>query len=445
MALIGFKLKISAFALPMIGAGMVLRIVNKSGRLSHVGTAVAGFGLFFIGLDFLRASFDGLSSQVPLDSFGNGPLALSLFVVAGIVMTFLMQASAAVMAIALSLVHSGSITLSAAAALVIGANVGTTTTALLAAIGATPSAKRISAAHVLFNLLTGAVGLLFLVLLSGWLDRIDPTRFDLVTLLALYHTLFNLAGVAMIWPLTDRMEAFLLRRFTSLEENESRPRYLDDNVLTTPSLAIEALHHELARVSRHCARMAREAISAESADQARLDAQAQGIYQLVGRISDFNQELARQNLNLEISETLPISLRVARYYNEIARLSARLPEYYPLFEHITDEGLHHQLFEFQQTVIELIDQTEISENANTQGYASHQVMHRVQNLYQALKAQLLEQTVNGRLNTEESMQLLDAVSQLRRIAEQAEQASSHWSSTLPIVHRSPLAEEPVHG
>lgn len=72
-------------------------------------------------------------------------------------------------------------------------------------------------------------------------------------------------------------------------------------------------------------------------------------------------------------------------------------------------------------------------------------MHRVQNLYQALKAQLLEQTVNGRLNTEESMQLLDAVSQLRRIAEQAEQASSHWSSTLPIVHRSPLAEEPVHG
>lgn len=441
VALIGFKIKISAFALPMIGAGMVLRIVNKNGRLSHVGTAVAGFGLFFIGLDFLRASFDGLSSQVPLDSLGNGPLALTLFVVAGILMTFLMQASAAVMAIALSLVHTGSITLSAAAALVIGANVGTTTTALLAAIGATPSAKRISAAHVLFNLLTGAVGLIFLILLRGWLDRIDPDRFDLVTLLALYHTLFNLAGVAMIWPLTNRMEAFLLRRFTSLEENEARPRYLDNNVLATPSLAVEAMNHELARVSRHCADMAREAVSAEAADRTRLEAQAQGIYQLVARISEFNQELARQNLNADISETLPISLRVARYFSEIARLSARLPEYYPLFERLSDEGLRHQWFEFQQTVIRLLDITEIREDANIQGYASHQVMHEVHNRYQSLKAQLLEQTVNGRLNTEESMQLLDAMSQLQRLAEQAEHASSHWSSTLPTLHRDPLSEE----
>jgi phosphate:Na+ symporter len=445
VALIGFKIKISAFALPMIGAGMVMRIVNKNGRLSHIGTAVAGFGLFFIGLDFLRASFDGLSSQVPLDSIGHGPLALSLFVVAGILMTFLMQASAAVMAIALSLVHTGSITLSAAAALVIGANVGTTTTALMAAIGATPSAKRISAAHVLFNLLTGAVGLLFLMLLAGWLDRLDPERFDLVALLALYHTLFNLTGLAMIWPLTERMEAFLLQRFRSLEEDEAQPRYLDNNILATPSLAIEAMNRELARVSRHCARMAREAISAEATDQARLEAQAQGIYQLVGRISEFNQELARQNLSVEISDTLPISLRVARYLSEIARLSARLPEYYPLFDRIQDEGLRHRLFEFQQTLIRLIDLTEVGEDSNTQGYESHRLMHEVHGLYQTLKSRLLEQTVGARLSAEESMQLLDALSHLQRLAEQAEKASSHWSSTLPIQHRSPLSEEPQHG
>jgi len=441
VALIGFKIKISAFALPMIGVGMVARTLSKNGRMGHFGTALAGFGLFFIGLDFLRGSFDGISEQVPLNAIGSGPLALTLFVLAGFVLTFLMQASAAVMAIALSLVHTGSITLSAAAALVIGANVGTTTTALLASIGATPSAKRISAAHVLFNLLTGAVGLVFLTLLAGWLDRLDPQRFDLVSLLALFHTLFNLTGVAMIWPLTDRMEAFLLKRFRSLEEDEARPRYLDANILTTPSLAIEAMNRELARVSRHCTRMAKEAISAEQPDPIRLESQAQGIFRLVGKISEFNQELARQNLSVEISETLPISIRVARYYSEMARLSARLPEYHPLFEQLQNSGLRNQLFLFQQAVIRLIDLTEILEESSTQGYQSHQLMREVHQIYQQLKADLLQETVLGHISAEESMSLLDACSQLQRLAEQAEKASSHWSSTLPIQHRNPLAEE----
>ena len=77
VALIGFKFKISAFALPMIGLGMVLRITGNNNRLGHIGTAVAGFGIFFIGLDFLRDAFDGLSSSVPLAELGAGPLALA--------------------------------------------------------------------------------------------------------------------------------------------------------------------------------------------------------------------------------------------------------------------------------------------------------------------------------------------------------------------------------
>lgn len=445
VALIGFKIKISAFALPMIGVGMGLRTLGGKGRLPHIGSALAGFGLFFIGLDFLRESFVGLSDSVPLDNLGNGPLALTLFVLAGFVLTFLMQASAAVMAIALSLVHTGSITLSAAAALVIGANVGTTTTALLASIGATPSAKRISAAHVMFNLLTGAVGLLFLVLLASWLDRLDPARFDLVALLALYHTLFNVTGVIMIWPLTNWMEAFLLRRFRSLDEDEARPKFLDKNILTTPSLAVEAMNRELARVSRHCSRMAREAISAGDTDTTRLEAQAQGIYQLVNHISEFNQELARQNLNVEISETLPISLRVARYFSEMARLSAKTPEYHPLFAQVQDTGIRNGIGEFQQAVIRLIDIAEVKERSDTQGYQSHQLMRDIHNQYQMLKDNLLQHTVAGRLSAEESMALLDALSHLQRLAEQAEKASSHWSSTTPIQHRSPLTEEPSHG
>ncbi len=441
VALIGFKIKISAFALPLIGLGMVLRITGNNSRPAHLGTALAGFGLFFIGLDFLRASFDGLSDSVPLAEFGASPLALALFVLAGIVMTFLMQASAAVIAIALSLVHSGSITLAAAAALVIGANVGTTTTALLASIGATPNAKRISAAHVIFNLLTGAVGLVFLILLASMLNRIDASDFDLVTLLALFHTLFNVVGVMLMWPLTDRMVTFLQKRFRTEEESEAKPRYLDNNILTTPSLAVEAINMELARVSRICSRMAREAISAERGASARLEQQYESLSQLVGRIGTFNQELARQNLNLEISETLPISLRVSRYLSEMARLAALLPEYYPVFEQIQDSGVRSGVQEFQQAVIHLIDACEVRDDQATQGYETHKMKREMEREYQHLKTKLLDQTLTSQLSSADSVALLDAVSHIHRLAEQAEKASRHWSSTTPVQHRAPLLEQ----
>jgi len=440
VALIGFKFKISLFALPMIGLGMVMRLTGNSNRLGHMGTAVAGFGIFFIGLDVLRGAFDGLSDAIPLAELGSGPAALALFVLAGILMTFLMQASAAVIAIALSLVYTGSISLAAAAALVIGANVGTTTTALLASIGATSNAKRISMAHVIFNLLTGLVGLILLMLLSGLLNRLDPARFDLVTLLALFHTLFNLLGVLLMWPLTDRMVLFLRQRFRTQEEDETTPQYLDKNIITTPSLAVEAINMELARVSRICSRMAREAISAERGAATRLEQQADSVNQLISRIGQFNQELARQNLSIEISETLPISLRVARYFSEMARLSARLPDYYPALEQLEDPGIRSSVHAFQQAVIHLIDACEVHKDQAIQGYEAHRMMHQVEREYQFLKANLLNQTISSLLNTEESVTLLDALSHIRRLAEQAEKASRHWSSTTPVQKRASLAE-----
>ncbi|MBV0933448.1 Na/Pi cotransporter family protein [Marinobacterium weihaiense] len=440
VALIGFKFKISAFALPLIGMGMVLRVSGGNSRRAYIGTALAGFGIFFIGLDFLRTGFDGLSASIPLAELGAGPLALALFVLAGIVLTFLMQASAAVIAIALSLVHTDSISLAAAAALVIGANVGTTTTALLASIGATPNARRISAAHVLFNLLTGLVGLLLLMALAGTLDRLDPARFDLVTMLALFHTLFNIVGVLLMWPLTDRMVNFLKKRFRTQEERESSPRYLDNNIITTPSLAVEAINMELARVSRICSRMSREAISAERGASERLQQQYESTGQLISRIVAFNQELARQNLNVEISETLPVSLRVARYLSEMARLAARLPEYYPVFEQLEDSGIRSSVHDYQQAVIHLIDACEVSEDRAIQGYEAHQMKREMEREYQHLKSNLLNQTLSSQLTPADSVTLLDALSHIHRLAEQAEKASRYWSSTTPVQHRAALLE-----
>lgn len=88
VALIGFKIKIAAFALPLIAVGMLLKLIGQDRRLSHIGMALAGFGLFFIGLDYLKLAFDGLESQLPFDRWSENSSNLVLFVLAGFVLTF---------------------------------------------------------------------------------------------------------------------------------------------------------------------------------------------------------------------------------------------------------------------------------------------------------------------------------------------------------------------
>ncbi|WP_286239807.1 Na/Pi cotransporter family protein [Neptuniibacter halophilus] len=439
VALIGFKLKISAFALPLVGLGMLINLSAGENRRGHFGMALAGFGLFFIGLDFLKGAFDGLEQQLPLEQISHAPAGLILFVVAGFILTFLMQSSSAAMAITLSLTAAGAIPLPSAGALVIGANLGTTSTAMLSVIGATSNAKRIAAAHVLFNLLTGIVGLLILFLLAGFAPSQNESA-NLVVLLAAFHTLFNLMGVVLMWPLTDRLEQFLQRRFRSQEEQLSQPRYLDDTVLASPALAIEAMSRELSRVSEMTSAMARAAISAEPSEVAKLKAWTTSLQGLNDQIGRYNQKIALANLTEEISAALPVAMRISRYYSEIARLSALMPKYYPIFEQITDHSLQKLLYEYQHATIELIDSCEIHPQVDSSGLDSRRLIQQMEKQYQILKSHVMESSIAGRINPQEGIELLEGLSHIHRLSGQVEKASRYWSSLTPIQPREPIAE-----
>ncbi|MDO9290139.1 MAG: Na/Pi symporter, partial [Hydrogenophaga sp.] len=161
VALVGLKFKIEAFALPLVGVGMLMRLTGASQRRGAIGTAVAGFGLLFLGIGLLQESFNGIAGQITLPQ-GDGVMTVLAQVLIGTLMTVLMQSSAASMAIALTAAQGGLLDAQGAAAVVIGANIGTTVTALLAAIGATPNARRAAAAHVTFNVVTACVALALL-------------------------------------------------------------------------------------------------------------------------------------------------------------------------------------------------------------------------------------------------------------------------------------------
>lgn len=242
VATIGLKFKIETLAMPLIGLGALLRLTGQGQRVNALGTALAGFGLLFLGIALLQQTFGSLSAHLTLPQ-GEGASAVLARIGIGLLMTVLMQSSSAAMAITLTAAQGGLIDAQGAAAVVIGANIGTTATALMTTPGATPNAHRAAWAHVAFNLITAVVALLLLpgltaaVGLMGQLMAMPP---DAATQLALFHTLFNLLGVLLMWPLADRMTRALMQRWRSREEDEAAPVFLDDSVLIVPALALEA-------------------------------------------------------------------------------------------------------------------------------------------------------------------------------------------------------------
>jgi phosphate:Na+ symporter len=317
VALVGLEFDIDALALPLLGVGMALRLTAPVGRRGALGLAMAGFGLLFVGIDVLRETFQAQAAAFALPEHSS----VLLLLLAGAVVTVLMQSSSASLALVLTATQGGLLPVQVAAAAVIGANIGTTVTAILGAIGATANARRAAAAHVAFNVLAGAVAL---VLLPWMLTAIGAAR-DLFGLpaapavdLALFHTSFNLLGVALMLPLGPRLVVFLQRRFRTVEEDESRPRYLDRTVLAVPALALSAIERELQRQGAYAVQAVRAALAQPAPDRGALALARVVTSRLLRAIGDFINQLSRSGLSADTAGQMPRLLRVARYHDEAA-------------------------------------------------------------------------------------------------------------------------------
>lgn len=326
VAWIGFKISIDAFALPFIGIGMALKLTGEGTRRSGLGMSLAGFGLLFLGIELLKDGFAGLGPDA-LPRLGSDPGALALAILIGIALTVILQASAATLTLALTAVAGGMLPLTAAAALVIGANVGTTLTGIIAAIGATANAKRLAAAHVFFNVATAVVAAALLVPLL-WLSKAIDLGLgdgdDPVTQLVIFHTLFNALGVVLMGLLSRWLVPFLLSRFASTEDNAAHPRYLDRNVATVPQLALQALRRELARVAHLALELGdlacRHLQQQAPADAVQFTRRLEVIEKLQAEIGRFVGEVSRRQVHRDQAEQLPELLRIANYYDTLARV-----------------------------------------------------------------------------------------------------------------------------
>ncbi|HEY9235749.1 MAG TPA: Na/Pi symporter [Phenylobacterium sp.] len=253
IALIGVRVSLTAAALPMIFAGALLTLLGR-GRVSAAGSALAGFALVLFGLTTLQQGMSGLAEQLhPADlpavygagvSWWSSLLGVLALIVTGLAMTAVMQSSTAAIAVTLSAHFAGAVGLDQACALIIGQNIGTATSSALAAIGASSTAKRLALAYVLFKLIAAVIALALFPITTPLLLQ-AAKGVDGVTLLAGYHTAYNVIGVAVLLPLIDRFTAIVERILP--ERGSPLTRCLDRAALATPIAAEEAVRRTVAR------------------------------------------------------------------------------------------------------------------------------------------------------------------------------------------------------
>lgn len=241
VAIVGFKLKLGVIVLPLIFLGVLMRLFSAT-RLRHLGWALAGFGLLFVGIDAMQqgmAPFEG--AVTPADFPDDTLIGRLQLVLLGILVTIVTQSSSAGVAMALVALGSGTISFAQAAALVIGMDVGTTATAALATLGGSTATRQTGYAHVVYNLLTG---LLAFILLGPVAATVGPRLVngaagDAQLALVAFHTGFNALGVIAVLPFTQAFARLIVHLVP--ERGPPPLRRLDERLLRDPAAAVDAV------------------------------------------------------------------------------------------------------------------------------------------------------------------------------------------------------------
>ncbi len=318
ISIFGFKVDMAAFALPLLAIALPLIFSGKSNRKS-IGEFIFGFSFLFMGLSYLKANAPDLNANPEMLAFVQnytdmGFFSILLFLFIGTILTMIVQASAATMAITLIMCANGWISLELGAALVLGENIGTTITANLAALTANTQAKRAASAHFVFNVF-GVIWVLiifhpFMELVNWVVDTFFQSNNPEVAIsykLSAFHSIFNICNVCiLIWgvKLIERTVCALIH--PKEEDEEPRLRFITGGMLSTAELSILQARKEIHLFAERTHRMfgmVQDLMHTEKDD-------------------DFNKLFSRVEKYENISDNM--ELEIANYLNQVSegRLSS---------------------------------------------------------------------------------------------------------------------------
>ncbi|HQO82770.1 MAG TPA: Na/Pi cotransporter family protein [Synergistales bacterium] len=301
--LIAFK--IQEFALPLIGLGMLFAVFGRSKRQKFIGNCIVGFGLLFVGMQTMEnAMFFLRDRQDIFLAFQHHPM---LGVLAGTVLTMLVQSSSATVGLTIVMASQGLLTIDSAIPILFGDNIGTTITAVLASVGLNRSARQSALAHVLFKVI-GV--LLFLAFLGPFRQLVLLTSTDIARQLANAHTIFNVLNTLLFLPFVEPF----VRLVRAIIPDDGGvilmgPRFLDRNLISaSPIAAVEAVRKELVRMGLLTLDMIRDVRTAFLENDRRMIDQVlqteKVVNELTREIMSFSTDLMQVSLPPVLSSSL---------------------------------------------------------------------------------------------------------------------------------------------
>ena len=249
IAILGFKLNLLNFFMPLVFAGAVMRLFSK-GRLAVIGYTLSGFGIIFIGIYILQNSMSEMHNLISFSNLPADNISGRLLIVGiGLLFSAITQSSSAGVVASLTALYSGIINFNQAACLVIGMDIGTTVTAAMATLGGSVGAKRTGYSHVIYNFLTATMALVILNPYTWAIEYYMPGQLvnNAEILLVAFHTLFNTLGVIIVLPFTSHF-AHLMEKIVPYKTSGYTQK-LDRELLEDPNLAISAVISSIKIVS----------------------------------------------------------------------------------------------------------------------------------------------------------------------------------------------------
>jgi len=420
VALLGIKLNLSQLMLPLLLVGAGLRLLGR-GRQAQVGIALAGFALLFIGIDALQQAMAGQGLLLDPGRFDGGTVIGRLqLVLLGLLTTVITQSSGAGVATALAALAAGAIALPQGLALVIGMDVGTTVTAILAAVGGSLSARRTAAGHVVFNLFTAGLAFTLLSPYLGTLNRWWPAlgRDDPAFALTLFHTGFNIAGVLLVLPFTAPFAA-LVRRLLPADGNRTVDA-LADTPPQDADLAIAQAETALNQTFVTLLDLLRRALAENSS---RRQPQTLEVLQAdLDRLELYLDQVHLGGLSQPLGRQLVHLLHGLDHLQRLHERCEEEPE--RLRTVVSSASLTNERLALQRLVERLIPLT-LERQWGDAAAAAERCVGRVEQRVDSYRDAVLARVALGDLDVDGGTERLEAMRWLRRVSEHLLQISSH--------------------
>ena len=307
---LGVDVKISTYAFPMLVFGVVLRFFKSNG-VKGSGNVLLGLGFIFLGISYMKDGFDIMKNSIDLASYAmEGYLGIIVYILIGILITVVIQSSAATLAIVITALNADSITYVNAIALAIGANVGTTLTTILASFASNENGKRVALIHLLFNLISATFITIFIFQFIDLTDFIAPflgvsdTNYGMK--LALFHTIFSVTGVILLTPAISLLVKLSEKLIQKKVSSASKPKYLNQSVLSNPDASLAALRKEIINLYENCQKAMLHALNIHTTGLTRETLKVQLSKELTIIDTDID-EIYQKNLKSLYSEIIKFS------------------------------------------------------------------------------------------------------------------------------------------